>query len=98
MTLPLIFRPEADNDLVQAFRWYQERRDGLGVDFMLCVEESLDRIRRSPESYPIVYGNVRQGLVHRFPYVIYFVADAADLTIIAVHHGSRNPATWKRRV
>jgi len=93
-----VFRPEAEDELQDAFRWYQERRDGLGVDFLLCVEEALDRVRRDPESFPAVYRNARQVLVRRFPFAIYFTTGTDQITIVAVFHGSRDPKTWKTRV
>jgi len=34
-------RPEAENDLKEAFSWYEDKRQGLGYDF-LC--------KRSPNS------------------------------------------------
>ena len=98
MILALDFRIEAENELDQAFQWYQKRRDGLGLSFLRCVEESLERIRRSPESYPVVYRHVRQVLVRRFPFAIYFVTDVEAVAIIAVFHSSRDPSSWQLRV
>ena len=46
MSLPLIITPEAEEDLAEAKAWYERKREGLGDEFVLCVEEALDRIRR----------------------------------------------------
>ena len=51
----MIIRPEAEADLVTARAWYERQREGLGAAFLLCVEEVLDRIDRTPELYPVVY-------------------------------------------
>ena len=48
MTRSLVLRSRAANELDQAFQWYQERRDGLGIDFLIKVEEAFEDIRRSP--------------------------------------------------
>lgn len=45
MRLPLIIRPEAENDLSDAKDWHERQRQGLGLEFMLSVEEALDRIQ-----------------------------------------------------
>ena len=31
----VIVRPEAENDLKEAFSWYEDKRKGLGYDFLL---------------------------------------------------------------
>ena len=45
MKYDLIIRPEARADLLDAFHWYQNRRDGLGYDFKLCVDEVIAKIQ-----------------------------------------------------
>jgi len=44
MDYELIIRPEAKSDLLDAFRWYQQQRPGLGLDFKLCVDEVISKI------------------------------------------------------
>ena len=36
-----IIRPEAENDLNEAFSWYEDKRQGLGHDFLLQVDAGL---------------------------------------------------------
>ncbi len=55
MTRLLLFRAEAEAEMEHAYRWYEERREGLGADFLLCVEEAVEKIRRDPELYPAVH-------------------------------------------
>ena len=47
----MIIRPEAEADLVHPRDWYAQQRAGLGAAFLLCVEEVLDRIDRTPGIY-----------------------------------------------
>jgi len=35
MKYRIIVRPEAENDLKEAFFWYEDKRQGLGHDFLL---------------------------------------------------------------
>jgi hypothetical protein len=51
----MIIRPEAEADLTSARAWYERQREGLGAAFLLCVEEVLERIGRTPEMYTVVY-------------------------------------------
>jgi hypothetical protein len=50
----MIIRPEAEADLANARNWYEQQRAGLGAEFLLCVEEVLERIGRTPEMYMVV--------------------------------------------
>jgi hypothetical protein len=45
----MIIRPEAEADLVSARNWYERQHEGLGAAFLLCVEEVLEHIGRTPE-------------------------------------------------
>ena len=45
----VIIRPEAESDLADAFSWYEEKRKGLGFDFLLQVEAGLKVLEKSPE-------------------------------------------------
>jgi toxin ParE1/3/4 len=44
----MIIRPEAEADVANARDWYERQRAGLGAAFLLCVEEVLERISRTP--------------------------------------------------
>ena len=98
MTHRLIVQPEAEADLDQAYHWYEAQCLGLGSEFLECVEDVYARIRRSPELHALVYKQVRQTLVRRFPYVVCYVFEDNVVDVIAVFHGHRDPTVWKERV
>ena len=58
----MIIRPEAEADLAHARDWYEGQHARLGAEFLLCVEEVLERIDRTPEMYMVVYHDVRRAL------------------------------------
>ncbi len=41
---PILYRPEIQDDLNEACRWYEQRREGLGDEFLRAVEKTLDEI------------------------------------------------------
>ena len=41
MTFSLLVRPEARDDIEQAFDWYESRPDGLGFEFERCLEKAF---------------------------------------------------------
>ena len=63
----MIIRPEAEADLLNARAWYERQRAGLGAEFLLCVEEEIERIGRTPEMYAVIYRDVRRALTRRLP-------------------------------
>jgi len=55
MAIELIFAPEAEQDIAEAFAWYEDQRPGLGEDFLRCVDACIQATRRSPEMHAIVH-------------------------------------------
>jgi len=43
-----IIRPEAEDGLEEAFSWYEDKKQGLGYDFLLQVDAGLRLIERNP--------------------------------------------------
>lgn len=72
MDAKLIIVPEVEQDLVEAFAWYESRRDGLGREFLSCVEACIAAISRMPEMYGIVQEAYRRALVRRFPFAVFY--------------------------
>jgi len=98
MKRALIIRPEAEFDLAEAYKWYEARVPGLGSDFLLNTDAALSSIQRTPETYPIVFKNIRRSLIRRFPYGVFYVVEQDMIVVLAVLHARRDPQTWKDRV
>ena len=98
MAAELIFAPEAERDVAEAYAWYEARRTGLGEDFLSCVEACTEAIRRTPEIHPVVHQQYRRAVVRRFPYTVLFEYAESTVTIYAVFHTSRDPNKWRRRL
>jgi hypothetical protein len=62
------YTPEAEQDVVEAYGWYEAREPGLGEDFLRCVEACLLTVQRHPKLYPVAVDEFRRALVRRFPY------------------------------
>jgi len=92
------FHPEADAEFQEAIRWYGRQRMGLDAEFVLCVEEVLERIGRWPEMFPVVHRHARRAIVRRFPFVIIFEIGHEEIRVLSVFHSRRDPAQWRSRV
>lgn len=97
MSRRLFVRAEAKSELREAFTWYQARRVGLGFEFLRMVRVTLAAIERSPGVYPFALDDIRKAPLPRFPYVVYFVALPAGISVLAVIHERRHPKRWQSR-
>lgn len=93
----LYLRPEARDELREAFGYYEERRAGLGFEFLRAVRLSLAAIERGPEHFPIAVDDIRMVPLRRFPYVVYFVILESGVSVLAIIHGRRHPMRWRSR-
>jgi plasmid stabilization system protein ParE len=98
MTLPVVFRPEAQTDLLQTRDWYEEQQPGLGQAFAVAVDEAVIRVEAMPKMYAMVFHDVRRGKLRTYPYLIYYRVLSDRIEVIAVLHGSRDPRLWQDRV
>lgn len=98
MSKPLIVRVAAEADITAARLWYEQQRDGLGVEFLDAVEAVLDRLEAVPEMHQVIWQNVRRAKLKRFPYLVYYRVLADRTEVLAVMHGRRHPSAWKSRV
>lgn len=97
MTLRVVFRPEAEAELLEARRWYDEQHVGLGEAFASAVDAAVTSAVRNPLAYPRVHGETRRVLVRRFPYAVYYHVMSEELIVLAIMHGRRHPRRWQTR-
>ena len=69
----IVVRPAAAADIEDAFVWYEQRRSGLGLEFLKTVDEALAAIQRGPQLHPVIHRNTRRALLRRFPYGLYYL-------------------------
>lgn len=98
MAAEFAIAPEVEQDLAEAYAWYESRRFGLGEEFLSSVDACVEAICRTPEMHSIVHENYRRALVRRFPYVVFYEYAAGTVTIYCVFHTSRDPNKWRQRL
>ena len=97
MTLPVVLRPEARAELIEAWAWYEQKRPGLGDEMIGCVEAAIGAAGRDPTLYAVIHGDVHHVLVRRFPYSVFFAVEGAQLLVLAIAHVRRDPGYWLDR-
>lgn len=95
---PLTIRPEAEADIESAVRWYDDQREGLGADFLLCLEAALSQIQRRPKTFSPGHRQARWMMMRRFPYLVVYRIESTDVVIHAVYHSRRDPSSWQERL
>ena len=94
----LDMHPEARLELRDAIAYYEDHRDGLGLEFSREIYASINRVADAPLIWSRLTDNSRRFLTKRFPYsIIYQILDDAVL-IVAIAHQSRKPGYWKDRL
>ena len=96
--MKLIVRPEAEADLESNYRWYEERRSGLGDEFLAAVKRQIQQVLERPEAYPRVHPRLRRSLTTRFPFALFYLVGDDAVVLVAVLHQSRDPEHWQRRL
>lgn len=77
--LPIVYQ-----DLKKAKKWYLGINKELGEDFKLKVNDEFDYIKKYPKHYQIKYNELRQAIVTRFPYTIYYLIEEDLKTIVII--------------
>jgi plasmid stabilization system protein ParE len=94
---PIIFLPEAEEEMVEAARFYETQTSGLGADFLLEIRRATEGISKNPRAGRVLRGKVRRRLVRRFPYGLLYHVDPNEIVVVAVMHLRRRPGYWRGR-
>jgi toxin ParE1/3/4 len=94
-----VLSPAAQAELDGAVDWYEERGEGLGMKFLLLVDQALQEIQSSPATFPRWEHDARfrQFVMQRFPYIVFYREQADRIDVIAIAHGAREPGYWLKR-
>jgi plasmid stabilization system protein ParE len=92
------FLEAAKEELEEAVRYYEERREGLGNEFAQEITSTITRIQNHPDAWPQLSKIVRCCQTKRFPYGIIYAIRGEEILILAVMHLHRRPGYWKGRL
>lgn len=97
MNIRVILSPDAKEDISSIIEWYHRADPNLASRFEQQTLTTLRRIGRFPYAFPIMKGTVRQALLKRFPYAIYYSLRSNKALITAVLHQRRSDIVWITR-
>lgn len=103
MTLKIEFISEASAEVGEADDFLEERRSGLGLDFIVAVHETIASTADWPNAGQPVATTpagtvVRRVRVGRFPFYLGYMTVGDTLVVLAVAHERRRPNYWINRI
>jgi plasmid stabilization system protein ParE len=102
MAKPVRIAREAREEMLEAARRYGEERPELRAEFLIAIDDAIERLVRlaphlgPPPGIDSLLG-VKRVFVKRFPFSVYFVELPSRFRILAVAHARRRPFYWQDR-
>ena len=88
---------EAEQDLIEGFRFYEKQQEGLGQYFLDSLFSDIDSLQLYAGIHRIWFRKYHRMLSKRFPFGIYYAVGGDEVRIHAVLDLRRNPAWIRRR-
>lgn len=103
MTLRIEERREAHNELLAQFDFYEQRRDGLGFQFLHAVDAALSDIAEWPDSWPPYPDGDSQSVLRTrrvtgFPVRVIYLVDSDIAVVFAYAPDRREPGYRRNRL
>jgi len=95
--LRVVYRPEAETELLDGVSYYGSEDPSQGDDFLLTIHHYILEIAAHPMRFPKAGGEIRRCVVRKYPFVIFYRARKDHVNILAIAHTSRHPDYWKGR-
>jgi len=96
--MTLSFLTAAQDELISAAAYYEEKEAGLGVRFRDELSSTCRHILQDPYLWRERTGGYRRVNLPVFPYYVAYFIRGDRLIIAAVAHGHRRPGYWRDRL
>jgi plasmid stabilization system protein ParE len=98
----VVVEPDASTELLEAARWYEAQRSGIGLAFLAAVDRAIEQVAAWPATGAPVPGvsaelQVRKMSLPRFPYYLAYLVTNDAIRVLAIAHERRRPGYWHRR-
>ena len=86
----------AREDTLDAVRYYENIRPGLGDEFLDELEERYSAIGENPYYFSYIDSQniIRDVVLNRFPYVVIYKIEQHHVTILSVHNCYQKPLSF----
>jgi toxin ParE1/3/4 len=84
----------AQNDLANILNYLDKRSPRGALSVKAAIKRTIDTIVRNPKiGQPTAGGVVRGVPVGRYPYLIFWTVEAAEIWVLHIRHGARR--VWR---
>jgi len=94
--LVVVIKEQANNDVVNAYNYYESKQLGIGEYFLSDFSNTIHAIKLSPNGFVRFY-QYRQVRFSVFPFVIVYEVVKNDLIIYAVFETHQHPKKKGRK-
>ena len=96
MLYVLEFKDEANIEIIEAYLYYEEKRSGLGEEFLEHLDTYFDRITKNPKHFPQKRKPYREAFIKRFPFLIIYEIIKQTIIVYSVFNTWQNPDKMKK--
>jgi|TARA_B110000977_G_scaffold50646_1_gene68791 hypothetical protein len=96
MSYILEVKNEANLEIIEAYLYYEEKRTGLGEEFLEHLNGYFERIIENPEHFPQKRKPYREVFIKRFPFLIIYETTKREVIIYSVFNTWQNPEKKKK--
>jgi plasmid stabilization system protein ParE len=96
MSYILEIKDEANREIIEAYLYYQEKRTGLGEEFLEHLDSYFERIVSNPKHFPQKRKPYREAFIKRFPFLIVYEITKNKIIIYSVFNTWQNPEKKKK--
>jgi len=96
--MKLKFIPPSDQELIDAYNYYEDQLIGLGDQFLYEFNKTIKIIIENPTIWIKVGKRTRRALLKRFPFLILYIFEENTIHITCIAHQHRNPDYYIDRI
>jgi len=89
MSFELIFRTEAEMDLIDIQDYYNRVSAAITNNFFKELFETFDFIEKEPKLFQVRYRGIRIAPLYRFPYGIHYAEKNNQIIVYRILHTKR---------
>ena len=96
--MKLKFIPPSDQELVDAYNYYDDQLMGLGDQFLSEFNKTVELIIEYPAIWNKVGKRMRKALLKRFPFLVLYIYENDIIHITCIAHQHRDPEYYIERI
>ena len=87
---------DANLEIIEAYLYYEEKRIGLGEEFLEHLDFYFDQITANPKYFPQKRKPYREAFIKRFPFLIIYEITNKKVIVYSVFNTWQNPKKKKK--